>query len=170
MLFIKALARQHPTAWSLVYQADVRMRSEHFPRILARLEDEHDEAKEMGWRTRLDPAMKWDAVFREAAEGEKDWWERHIKNPGMMVNCGVLQVRQCIDGDAHITTQQGSTSTGTDTYTMMPSTVTGAGGRKGRRDTRPGHQRSVLPSASWWRRLAAETQFQEKPAGRHCVG
>ena len=73
MLFIKALARQQPTAWSLVYQADVRMRSEHFPRILGRLEDEREEAKEMRWRTKLELAMKRDAVFREAVEGEKDW-------------------------------------------------------------------------------------------------
>ena len=31
--------------WHLLYQADVRMRSEHFPNILARLEDDHEDAK-----------------------------------------------------------------------------------------------------------------------------
>ena len=75
--------------------------------------------------------MKWDAVFREAAEGEKDWWDRHIKNPGMMVNCGVLLVRDCLHGDAHITTQKGGMATGTDAYTVMPNVVSSTGGGKG---------------------------------------
>ena len=106
MLKVKALSRQFPSAWSLVYQADVRMRSKRMPKLKAKLEDDYEEAKANNWRTTFDPKMPWGAVFAEAAENDTNWWARHIKDPGMTTNCGALLVRDCVDGDAGVSDQR----------------------------------------------------------------
>ena len=58
-MHIKYLASQYPTSWALVYQADVRMRSERMPLIKARLEDQDELAKKNGWVRTYNHDMPW---------------------------------------------------------------------------------------------------------------
>ena len=48
-----------PDAWGVVYQADVRTRSEHAPRVLDKCIEQHAKALRRGWDTSFDPARPW---------------------------------------------------------------------------------------------------------------
>ena len=109
----------------LVYQADVRMRTERMPLIKAKLEEEDAIAKQHGWPLKLDPAMPWGAVFKYAVEVCDKWWGLHCENPGVEVNCRVGTTSQYTDGDATISHTPGQTPTGSDTMTVQPAMLGG---------------------------------------------
>jgi hypothetical protein len=69
-----------PTCWFLVYQADVRMRSEHFERIRRRLQIEFDVQNiQFGF----DPLTPWDGVFA-AATKDKEFWDSEIREKALL--------------------------------------------------------------------------------------
>ena len=53
-------------AWALIYQADLRMRSEHFERLRRRGEEERTAALAAGGTNLFDPSAPWGWVFDQA--------------------------------------------------------------------------------------------------------
>ena len=51
------------TAWGLIYQADVRMRSERMERLRRRAARDHAAAQATGGTTAFNPAKPWDHVW-----------------------------------------------------------------------------------------------------------
>ena len=64
-----------PAAWFLVYQADVRMRSEHFERLRRQAERAHG----AGTMDGFNPAKPWASVFAMAiSDKSKLWWDENV--------------------------------------------------------------------------------------------
>ena len=79
--------------WGVIYQADVKMRTQEMPRIRARLEKKWLKAGSPGFIPGADPdafnpAMPWDLVFNKAIEGGKaaNWWMQNAKEPCLLLN------------------------------------------------------------------------------------
>ena len=70
-------------AWFIVYNADIRMRSEHFDRIRRRKEREHEAAVVALIPSTYDPAKPWKAVFA-AALTEDNWWQDNLHRPALL--------------------------------------------------------------------------------------
>ena len=64
------------TCWFILYDADVKMRSEHFPRL--RRQAENGEALPRG--VKFNELKPWAAVWQMAAESE-NWWNHHLHRP-----------------------------------------------------------------------------------------
>jgi hypothetical protein len=66
-----------PHCWPIIYQADCRMRCEHFERLRRQLESQHSHYAKTGAAAPpgfiFDPAAPWDAVFGAAARDEAFW-------------------------------------------------------------------------------------------------
>ena len=120
---IKAYARQYPACWGIIYQADVRMRSEHFLRIKATLEEEDDQAKEDNTRSPLSKTMPWDSVFRRATEGSEKWWADNCKDPCHNVSLDLAKVGDYVDGDVKAGSPAATTATGSDMMAPIPITA-----------------------------------------------
>ena len=68
-----------PSCWFLIYQADVRMRSEHFERIRRRLQIEHDSQNiTLGF----DPTTPWDGVFAAAVK-DTELWDSEVREKAL---------------------------------------------------------------------------------------
>ena len=74
---IAALNRDYPSMWWAICMADIKMRRAHLERVRRRLTSEHHELTTAGLRSDFDPAMPWDAVFREAAR-DRDFWDKEV--------------------------------------------------------------------------------------------
>ncbi|CAE8651021.1 unnamed protein product, partial [Polarella glacialis] len=71
---IRGLHNTYVDSWFLVYQADVRMRSEHFERLRRRL------AAKPEWN--YSGARPWNAVFAQAVR-ESEFWATEVKEPAI---------------------------------------------------------------------------------------
>ena len=134
--FIKSLAAQYPHVWALIYQAEVRMRTERFPLILAKLEDKHEEAVLKNHPTSFDPQMPWDSVLAYAVEFEDAWWYRNVREPAQNVRTGAVPISEYVDDDARISRQRPHIPTGSETMAEVPTYADGnpgAGGKGGKR-------------------------------------
>jgi hypothetical protein len=69
-----------PSAWFIIYTADVRMRSEHFDSLRRYAERDHDAAVKAGSPLSFDPAKPWHATFRRAL-ADKLWWDENLHRP-----------------------------------------------------------------------------------------
>ena len=99
---IEELVNRCPDAWGVIYQADVRTRNEHFPRVLAEVLAHHAKkvAKGKGDQSGVDPSKPWDAVFRRiCGKEEKSWWYDIIEIPFQSLVPGAAKVDKFIDGD-----------------------------------------------------------------------
>jgi hypothetical protein len=72
-----------PSAWFLIYTADVRMRSEHFDRLRRFAERDHDAAVASGLTSTFNPAKPWHATFK-AALADKLWWDENLHRPSIL--------------------------------------------------------------------------------------
>ncbi len=88
-----------PDCWFLIYQADVRMRSEHFERIRRRLQINFDTGLvEFGF----DPTVPWDAVFAAAVK-DKEFWDSEIREKALLYLAKVNTYRETTqDGTSQI--------------------------------------------------------------------
>ena len=73
-----------PQCWPIIYQADCRMRCEHFERIRRQLESHHAYYVKAGTLSAppgftFDPAAPWDAVFG-AASRDEPFWTAEVKD------------------------------------------------------------------------------------------
>ena len=71
MKVIRGHARRYPRCWALIYQADVRMRSERAMKIRDELEDQHEIALDNHWPTPFNPKQPWNAVWKQMAAAEE---------------------------------------------------------------------------------------------------
>ena len=77
---ITTLATDHPTyLWPLLYQTDVRARSEHLGRIGRRLREEKEKADANNQPHPYDPARPWEQAWHELAVLEDRFWERQFE-------------------------------------------------------------------------------------------
>ena len=85
-------------AWFLVYQADVRMRSEQFDRLRRRAERQHQLEQADSFQSHFDPAKPWATVFHLAL-ADKMWWDEHLHRPVVMFLAKIRSRAQvCDDG------------------------------------------------------------------------
>ena len=56
--------------WALLYQAETRMRRDHFVRLYRRGSDEHSKAEAADKTHDFDPNRPWEWVFSEATKGK----------------------------------------------------------------------------------------------------
>ena len=89
------------SAWALLYQADVRMRSEHMERIRRRGVRERAEALAAGGRHPFDPARPWHWVWEQAVLDTK-FWKDEVEDPGLTVLTSAASVQKALGGDAPI--------------------------------------------------------------------
>jgi hypothetical protein len=77
---IRAFLLQYgPSVWPIVYQADVRMRLEHFEKLRRGAEIELSRLPAGVTRTpTYDPALPWDGVFGMAIR-DKAFWDREVR-------------------------------------------------------------------------------------------
>ena len=91
----RTFANQYgPHSWYLVYQADTRMRSEHFER-LRRLAERDSGA--------FNPGKPWFTIFKLAIE-DKLWWDEHLHRPAVLFLTNVKTATETADDG---TVQQG---------------------------------------------------------------
>ncbi|CAE8649245.1 unnamed protein product, partial [Polarella glacialis] len=87
---IRGLRNTYVDSWFLVYQADVRMRSEHFERLRRRLAAKPD--------FNYSGARPWNAVFAQAVR-ESEFWATEVKEPAIRWEArGRQQVRSTATG------------------------------------------------------------------------
>ena len=87
-----------PRAWFLVYQAEVRMRSEHFERLRRIAERTHDAATTAGGKSEYDPAKPWATVFAMAVGAEtKTWWEDNLHRDAVLFLANVRSAAAITD-------------------------------------------------------------------------
>ena len=82
---IKSYANRYgPKVWVIVYQADVRCRSEHMERIRRRGEAESAVAKAAGHTHALEAARPWDWVWSEAIK-DLEFWRIELEEPALLM-------------------------------------------------------------------------------------
>ena len=84
----------------VIYQADVRMRSERCHRILEQLIEKHGERADGKNKDRFDSSRPWDGVWRRMAEKERHWWFKHVDKPIMLVEAKIKAASSFVEGDA----------------------------------------------------------------------
>ena len=81
------MVRSHSTlyddAWFVLYNADVRMRSEQFERLRWKSERDHATAGTAGGASDYDPAKPWGTVFAMAVANE-EWWNENLQRLAML--------------------------------------------------------------------------------------
>ena len=128
---IRSWAKQYPGCWAVIYQADVRMRSERCLRIRERLEEAHELDVKENRRSSYNPDRPWDSVWAEMADRETDWWHKHVEIPCLMVAAHIKKVGHYVEGDANI-----AHSPSTESHTYEPATgpmPTTGGGHRGQK-------------------------------------
>ena len=72
------------SVWPIIYQADVRMRSEQFPRLRrsAEIAANRKDPRDFLYAN-FNAAMPWDSVF-EIAIASKDYWDREVREKAML--------------------------------------------------------------------------------------
>ena len=83
-----------PDRWFLVYQADIRMRSEHFERIRRKLQIDFDAGKPDDFG--FNPKSPWDAVFAAAVK-DRDFWDSEIRDKALLYLTKVSTYREAAD-------------------------------------------------------------------------
>ena len=94
-------------AWALIYQADVRMRSEHFERLRRRGEEERAAALAAGGTHLFDPSAPWGWVFDQACS-DFEFWKTEVEDVGAAVADRARALAKAVGGDAPLARQQGA--------------------------------------------------------------
>ena len=76
-------SRYGPGAWLLLYQADVRARSEHVQRTMLVLSTRHDAARSAGGTTAYDPSRPWNHTWASVVD-DSHWWVGSLRNPPLV--------------------------------------------------------------------------------------
>ena len=74
-----------PQAWFIVYQGEVRMRSENIERLRRRAERVHETAQSAHMVSEFDPKLPWATVFKMAVGEEcKKWWDDNLHRDALL--------------------------------------------------------------------------------------
>ena len=97
---ICALAAQYgPKCWALLYQADVRCRSEHMEITRFRLMQKHNAAMTAGTPTTFDTSHPWDSVWA-AVVIDNDFWKDEFEVDAILIRTGAAVVTDALGADA----------------------------------------------------------------------
>ena len=122
---IRALWLKHgPRCWGIIYQADVRMRSERFPESKDKLIRKHDGQNNIaGYVPVVDLKRPWDAVMEEALDNDDKWWVDHVVDPCRDITYGKKDPKEYVDGDVKVGTGAYHTEVGSETLTPLPNVL-----------------------------------------------
>ena len=92
-----------PTVWHIIYQADVRCRSELIGRKRIEAIGEHEKLVSKGHASlsTFDSAHPWNAAFAMCI-GDHKWWRKEAEDPAFMVLAKLQPVADFVDGDAAV--------------------------------------------------------------------
>ena len=97
----KASLRYGQSCWFIVYQADVRMRSEHLERIRRRQEREHLAIIAQNGASTYATAKPWQEAYRQSIE-ERQFWDDELREPATLyLNSVKSRPEVAADGTAH---------------------------------------------------------------------
>jgi hypothetical protein len=101
--------------WALLYQADVRCRSELMERLRFREQAKHNAAMQATppKQSSFDPSRPWDTVWAVALE-ETEFWEREFKHNALLIRTNTINIAQTLGTDARIASS--SSAAGADWY------------------------------------------------------
>ena len=139
-------ARYTASTWVLLYQADVRFRSEHILRVRRELAAAHEKARAAGNTTPYDPARPWNYAM-EVGIKDMSWWNNEMRDPAMLLLAKADQIGNFVGGDAPISASHGMASHVTFPHSDWSHNDYGAGNNnhgKKRKPTKndPGNGRS----------------------------
>ena len=81
---IRGFSKQYgDECWSIVYTADVRMRSERFTRLRRQAEGDHSNKLAASLPSTFDVKRPWNTVF-SLALADKSWWEEQVHRPAVL--------------------------------------------------------------------------------------
>ena len=112
--------------WALVYQTDVRARSERMQRLHMSVLKRHNEAvaADANAKTGYEVKRPWNAVFKSVMDDDT-WWTRELYQPGLIIAAKIRGVASFIEGDATIAGNQTPTPRTQGARTGHPATVVG---------------------------------------------
>ena len=99
---VMKLDREYPGCWPLLYQTDVRTRTEQALRVKRRLKEAHDAAVARGrpQDSTYNVDKPWASVYRELALGEDKWWEKEFEKVAYKIGLKAAAVNTGVDNDA----------------------------------------------------------------------
>jgi len=93
-----------PIVWHLLYQTDVRCRSELMQSVFQDLLAIHNAAVMSNTYTDFDVANPWDAVWAKVLT-MKDWWNDEFERPAGLIVAKIMSLGAALDGDVQIAHQ-----------------------------------------------------------------
>ena len=109
--------------WPLLYQADVRARSEHLLKIARRCREAKQKADDDGVSHPYDPEKPWHYPFELLATAEDKFWNREFREPAKDIMTKLATMDEAVDGDAPVATRA-SSSTHRATTPSLPIVTT----------------------------------------------
>ena len=91
--------RYGPSVWALLYQTEVRARSELVMRTKRAGQTALDQAKAAGGTHPFNPKSPWDWVLRTAAQ-DAQFWRKELEEPALLILTHVANLSEQVDGDA----------------------------------------------------------------------
>ena len=158
---VHEMADKYPDyLWPLLYQADVRARSEHLLKLARRCREAKKKADNDNVSHPYDPAKPWSYPFQLLAMGEKDFWDREFKEPARDIMNKLAKLDEAVEGDAMVSTTSASS-------TSRPASIT----TLALRDASPSHApprttRTRTPSQEIW--LPGWSRVNRKDAALCC--
>ena len=107
--------------WPLLYQADVRARSDHLNRHARKTREETRAADEEGTRHPYDKNKPWDYPWKQLVLHSNDFWKREFKEPAQAVRMKWKELHEALDGDVPVAASLPASSS--TTGTCVPTTV-----------------------------------------------
>jgi hypothetical protein len=102
-------ARYGPKCWALLYQADVRCRSELMDRLRFRLQALHNAALQCTppKATTFDPTRPWDSVWA-AALADTEFWSEEFSHDALLIITGTTRAGDVLGDDAIVSSASAS--------------------------------------------------------------
>ena len=158
-------------AWFLVYQADVRMRSEEFERIRRRLQAQHDRGAPAGTGATdpvaFEPDKPWNAVFHRAVHaGDAEaqaFWTREVKDQAFLF---LTRLRTVADVTKDGTASEAMASRGADGALDHLAPPPEGGAQRANRKKRkagPGSNQQPPPRTPGWTDHSGGAQVKSDP-------
>ena len=109
--------------WPLLYQADVRARSEHLLKVARRCREAKKKADDDGVSHPYDPEKPWHYPFELLATAEDKFWNREFREPAKDIMTKLATVDDAVDGDAPVA-GRASSSNHRATASSLPTITT----------------------------------------------
>lgn len=147
--------------WHILYQADVRMRSERMVRIKMDVIHEHEKAVNAGRSSSFDASRPWDSVWQAAVQDSK-FWKKEFETPAFLVVTRVASLTSMVQGDAPVQAMapgHSCTSSGLQTSVISPPTPLATAGTGKRHGTFGVDKPAKSLNIGGQHRLAADGSF-----------